>query len=86
MDKKIDVFYKGKKLTSFQASESIEINTNPLVKYLGEVVTITFNNDEEMWFKVTGCGENYLTGFDIERMNRMVMMDDVKKIENEKGI
>lgn len=60
--------------------------TNELVKYVGEVITITFKDDEEMWFKVTGCSENYLTGFDIERMNRMVMMDEVKKIEIEKGI
>ena len=82
MKDKVEVFFEGKKLTSFQAGESIEINKNPLTKYVGEVVTITFNNGEEiLWLKITGCGINCLTGFDIERMNRMVMMEKVKKID-----
>ena len=81
MKDNVEVFFEGKKLASFQSGESIEINTNPLVRYVGEVVSITFNNGKEMWFKVTGCGDNYLTGFDIERMNRTVMMEEVKKID-----
>jgi hypothetical protein len=55
------------------------------IKLLGRTVWIELKAGGEFWFKVTGAGREYISGFDIEGMDIAININDINRvIENKR--
>lgn len=56
------------------------VHINPM-KVLGRSIKVVLkgmaNDRAAFQFKVTGCGENWIDGFDEERLNLRIYLDDI---------
>jgi hypothetical protein len=56
-------------------------NLNKYDKYLGERVKITDHLGDTFYIRVMGNDQDYIKGFDDERLNRKVRVTSIKNVE-----